>query len=142
MQLIVVGDGPSLDDTKQTLGSDVIFFGKKHNPELSQLYSALDVFVHTGKKETFGQTIQEAQATGIPVVAPAIGGPLDTIIDGETGFLYPPYDKQSMSGLVEKLVYDPELRKKIGAQARKSVELKSWDRLGEQLNGYIQELLV
>lgn len=142
MQLIVVGDGPSLDDTKQTLGSDVIFFGKKHNPELSQLYSVLDVFVHTGKKETFGQTIQEAQATGIPVVAPAIGGPLDTIIDGETGFLYSPYDKQSMSSLVEKLVCDPELRKKIGAQARKSVELKSWDRLGEQLNGYIQELLV
>jgi phosphatidylinositol alpha 1,6-mannosyltransferase len=51
------------------------YVGRLEGADLAHAYAALDVFVHTGTRETFGQTLQEAAATGLPVVAPARGAP-------------------------------------------------------------------
>jgi len=77
-RLVVVGEGPSREGVHRTLaraasghGLPPAFLGRREGDDLARAYAALDVFVHTGTRETFGQTLQEAAATALPVVAPA-----------------------------------------------------------------------
>ena len=66
-----------------------IFLGQRRGDDLARAYAAFDVFVHTGTRETFGQTLQEAAAMGLPV-APARGGPIDLVDHGRSGYLFDP----------------------------------------------------
>jgi phosphatidylinositol alpha 1,6-mannosyltransferase len=93
----------------------------------------MDVFVHSGPFETFGQTIQEAAASGLPVVAPAAGGPLDLITDGVTGFLVTPGDAGALVAPVATLAADDALRARMSEAARRGVLGRSWAALTDQL---------
>ncbi len=107
VKLVVVGDGPA----KEALGKLIpraVFTGLKTGSELHELVASFDVFVHPGGNETFSQAVQEALASGVPVVAAAAGGPLDLVRDGRTGLLYPAHDRAAMRGAVEELAADPE----------------------------------
>ena len=65
VRVVVVGDGPSMGSVRRELsGLDAVFLGQLTGEALADAYAALDVFVHTGTEETFGQTSQEAQASG------------------------------------------------------------------------------
>ena len=86
---MIVGGGPAEAALRRSLPG-AVFLGPKYGAELAEIYASLDIFVHSGARETFGQTLQEAAASGLPVVAPAAGGPLDIVCDGVTGFLVPP----------------------------------------------------
>ncbi len=86
VKLAVTGGGPMEEELRAALPS-AAFLGMRYGADLARIYASLDVFVHTGPFETFGQTIQEASASGLPVVAPASGGPLDLVDDGATGYL-------------------------------------------------------
>ncbi|MFZ4516607.1 MAG: glycosyltransferase family 4 protein, partial [Acidimicrobiia bacterium] len=85
VRIVIVGDGPSRSRLEAQL-PEARFLGLQQGPALGAVMASLDVFVHTGEHETFGQTIQEAQASAVPVIAPAAGGPLDLIQSGTTGF--------------------------------------------------------
>jgi len=141
MSLVMVGDGPSLPAIKELLGDEVLFVGAKHGSELADYYAAADIFIHPGTKETFGQTIQEAKAAGIPPVAPAIGGPVDTIIHGETGYLFNPHKPHELREYVEQMIRSPDLRIRIGQQARRSIELISWSQKGQELVQHAQDAI-
>jgi phosphatidylinositol alpha 1,6-mannosyltransferase len=95
--------------------------------------ASLDVFVHPGELETFGQTLQEAHASGVPVVAPAAGGPLDIVQHSHTGWLYPPGDHAAMRGHVTDLLGDDRKRRAFGAAARASAQRRSWSDVCEEL---------
>jgi phosphatidylinositol alpha 1,6-mannosyltransferase len=97
--------------------------------------------VHTGPFETFGQTIQEAAASGLPVVAPATGGPLDLVADGVTGFLVPPCDGDALSTAIGQLIADPSLRDRMGEAARRRVLGRSWPALVDELIGHYAAIL-
>jgi phosphatidylinositol alpha 1,6-mannosyltransferase len=131
-RLIVVGDGPARGLLQRQLRG-VKFLGFQAGAELSQTVASLDVFVHTGADETFCQSIQEALASGVPVVAPGSGGPLDLVRHGENGWLYPVTKPRLMRGSVETLVSDVGLRRSMGERARRSVEGRTWETLGDEL---------
>ena len=87
-----------------------------HGEELGAAYASLDVFVHTGRYETYCQSAQEALASGVPVVAPRSGGPVDVVADGVAGFLYEPGDAEDLAAYVDKLASDPLLRTGWGSR--------------------------
>jgi phosphatidylinositol alpha 1,6-mannosyltransferase len=124
---LIVGDGPE----RATLQKDfaehpVTFTGALHGEELATAYAAMDVFVHCGEEETFGQTIQEALASGVPVVAPAVGGPTALINSGENGFLIDPREPLAYRKAVKKILKHADVRHEMRVNARASVVGKSW----------------
>jgi phosphatidylinositol alpha 1,6-mannosyltransferase len=127
-KFVIVGDGPERKRLEADFaGQPVVFAGKLTGLELAAAYAAFDVFVHFGTEETFGQTIQEAQATGLPLVAPNSGGPMFLVDHGETGYLAHPTKVDAFTPLVAGLLADDALRARIGENARRAVLKKSWE---------------
>jgi phosphatidylinositol alpha 1,6-mannosyltransferase len=135
VRLVIVGAGPAEAMLRQYL-PDAIFLGERRGDELAAIYASLDVFVHSGPYETFGQTLQEAAASGLPVVAPAAGGPLDLVDDGVTGYLVRPDDADAFAVAVQKLAADPAKRAVFGAAGRRKVLGRTWPDLTEELIGH------
>jgi phosphatidylinositol alpha 1,6-mannosyltransferase len=131
-RLLVVGDGPARGWLERRL-PQARFTGMLAGTELARAFATLDVFVHTGESETFCQTVQEAQASGVPVVAPAAGGPLDLVDHGRTGLLHDPRDPASFRRHVATLVGDPELRSELASAALVEVRHRSWARVVDEL---------
>lgn len=124
LSFVVVGDGPERENLEQLLGSRVSFTGALSGLELARAYAALDIFVHFGTEETFGQTIQEAQASALPVVAPASGGPVHLIESGVSGILVDHSPGSYRRAVVDLL--NPDFRSEIAAGALKAIAGKSW----------------
>jgi phosphatidylinositol alpha 1,6-mannosyltransferase len=147
IRLVVVGDGPDRAQLGKLL-PEAAFLGFKTGDELAQAYASLDVFVHTGPFETFCQAVQEALASGLPVIAPDAGGPRDLVAPGRTGFLLPETGKSdadqvfgaAMRGAVATLTADPELRIRYGAAARRSVLQRTWPAVCQELLGHYAEV--
>lgn len=140
MRVVVVGDGPSRPGLEETLPG-AVFLGNRTGDELARIFASLDVFVHTGPFETFCQTVQEAMASGVPVVAPAAGGPLDLVAQGRTGLLVPPRDAAVVQDAVAALVADPARRAAYGAAGRATVEGRTWAAVGDRLIGHYEDVL-
>lgn len=131
-RLVVVGDGPEREWLERRLPG-AVFTGMLSGRDLARAFASLDVFVHTGESETFCQTVQEAQASGVAVVAPAAGGPLDLVEDRSTGLLYPAGGVDQVRERVVELVGDPGLRTHLAHHARRSVATRSWRSVVDQL---------
>ncbi|MGB3592785.1 MAG: glycosyltransferase family 1 protein [Ornithinimicrobium sp.] len=145
VRLVLIGEGPSADALAQSLPS-AHFLGRREGRDLARCYAALDVFVHTGTRETFGQTLQEASASGLPVVAPARGGPIDLVDHGRTGILFDPDQPGALSAAVASLVpADPidgeALRRQMGVHGRAAVVARSWPELTRQLVGHYARVM-
>jgi phosphatidylinositol alpha 1,6-mannosyltransferase len=133
VRLVVVGDGPSRERLRRVL-PDAVFLGLLRGAELAAAYASLDVFVHTGPFETFCQSVQEAMAAGLPVIAPDAGGPRDLVRPGRSGFLLPVDDDgHGLRAAVAALAAEPDLRLAFGRAGRRLVAARSWPRLCEQL---------
>jgi phosphatidylinositol alpha 1,6-mannosyltransferase len=132
IRLVVIGDGPEMKWLKKKL-PDAKFTGMLTGVELARAFASLDVFVHTGENETFCQTIQEAQASGVPVVAPAAGGPLDLVHHEHTGLLYDPTDAKSLREAVARLSVDDTLRADISANGLHRVSTRGWADVIDEL---------
>jgi phosphatidylinositol alpha 1,6-mannosyltransferase len=140
MKLVVIGDGPARARLERRLPR-AEFLGWRNGMDLATLVATLDVFVHTGPHETFCQAIQEALASGVPVVAPAMGGPLDLVHHGQNGWLFPPNSPKLMAQAVQSLAADSRERRAMGERARASVEHRTWKAVSHQLLAYYDELL-
>ncbi|MBJ6999907.1 MULTISPECIES: glycosyltransferase family 4 protein [Streptomyces] len=140
VRLVVVGDGPSHAHLTEALPG-AVFLGRRTGDDLARIFASLDVFAHTGPFETFCQTVQEAMASGVPVVAPAVGGPLDLVDHGRTGLLVPPRDAEAVQGAVRSLAEDPARRIAFGAAARTLVEGRTWAAVGDRLIGHYADVL-
>ncbi|MEU2421876.1 glycosyltransferase family 1 protein [Streptomyces sp. NPDC007851] len=140
VKVVIVGDGPSQAHLTEALPG-AVFLGRRTGEDLARIFASFDVFAHTGPFETFCQTVQEAMASGVPVVAPAAGGPIDLVDHGRTGFLVPPRDAGAVREAVASLVADARLRAAFGAAARATVEGRTWAAVGDQLIGHYEDVL-
>jgi phosphatidylinositol alpha 1,6-mannosyltransferase len=142
IRLAVVGDGPSMLALRRKLdGMPVSFLGQLSGPSLAAAYASFDVFLHTGEEETFGQTVQEAHASGLPVVAPRAGGPIDLVSDGVNGFLYSPGNSTELRRTVELLARDPALRARMGEAGRRGVLGRDWASTCDELLGHYSRVI-
>ncbi|MGI9125081.1 MAG: glycosyltransferase family 4 protein [Mycobacterium sp.] len=130
IQVVVVGDGVERDRLRSALPS-AVFTGALYGPELAAAYASMDVFVHPGEHETFCQTIQEALASGVPVVAPDAGGPRDLVTAMRTGLLLPVGGFESaLSRSVDHLLAE---RPRYAHAARRSVLGRTWPDICDRL---------
>jgi colanic acid/amylovoran biosynthesis glycosyltransferase len=122
LNLVVAGDGPLRDHLPQTLG--FVRAG-----ELRALYDRAALVVCPSRRDGFNMVCAEAMAHGRPVVASAVGGLLDLVIDGETGLLVQPGDPAALRAAINRLLAERELRRRLGTAAREHVAmLCDWDR--------------
>ncbi len=131
-RLVVVGDGPEREALQRALPA-AEFLGLLRGEELATAFASLDVFVHTGEHETFCQTVQEAQASGVATVAPAAGGPMDLVDDGATGLLYDPADRHGLRRAVRSLAGDPQMRTRLAAGGVARVAGRTWGQVVDDL---------
>lgn len=137
-RLVIVGDGPARPSLERTLRG-AVFTGHLTGPALAEALAGFDVFVHPGESETFGQTIQEALASGVPVVATGVGGPVDLVRSSVDGWLYRPGDLRDLRARVADLVGDEGKRRAFAAAARESVRDRTWDAVCRRLVEYYDE---
>ncbi len=136
LHLLLAGGGPEEDALRARLGEHATFLGWLGREELAKAYASADVFLFCSRTDTYGQVILEAQASGLPVVAVAEGGPLSLIADGHTGWLCPP-DAESLAGAVAQLAASPFMRERISRGALASVRGHTWEAaLRELAAGY------
>ncbi len=101
---VVVGDGPQLKELMARY-PDVAFVGKKSGEALAQCYASADVFVFPSLTDTFGIVLLEAMASGLPVAAYPVTGPIDNVLQGKTGVLDPELGKACLKALdIDKAV--------------------------------------
>ena len=94
---------------------------------LASAYASGDIFTFTGDKETFGNVVVEAMASGLPVLAPNSGGVTDLVIDGHNGHLYDPYRPESILEAVEPMIQDRALAEEYGRRGREMAEQRTWE---------------
>jgi glycosyltransferase involved in cell wall biosynthesis len=121
LPLVVAGDGPLRGRVPGALGF-------VPHTELLGLYERAAVVACPSHREGYGVVCAEAMAHGRPVVASAVGGLLDLVVDGETGLLVPPGDVPALRAALERLLGDAELRRTLGRAAQtRARERLSWD---------------
>ncbi len=115
--------GAELRATIHRLGLDdaVILTGARG--DVAACLDAMDVVIHSSTRpEPFGRVIIEAMALGRPVIAPREGGPLEIVVDGETGLLVTPRDAGALAEAIDALIGDEARRRAMGRAARKRVD--------------------
>ena len=135
VRLVIVGDGVDRNKLEKMLPT-ALFTGALYGAELAAAYASMDVFVHPGEHETFCQAVQEALASGVPVVAPNAGGPRDLIAPGRTGLLLATEEFEAqLPGAVTHLI---QARSHYAPAARRSVLQRTWPVICEELLGHYE----
>ncbi len=131
-RLLIVGDGPYLEQCRRHAGVDVVFAGRRTGSELSQLYASADLFVFPSTTDTFGNVTLEAMASGLPVVA-ADGDVNRELIAPGAGSWYPAGDPAALAGHIARWGRDPALRRSAGVRGRSASRDRSWDHVFDDL---------
>ena len=133
LTVVIVGDGVERKKL-QALMPSAVFTGALYGRQLAAAYASMDVFVHPGEHETFCQAVQEALASGVPVIAPDAGGPRDLVGPFRTGLLLPTHRFEPLlSRSVDHLISE---RLRYGRAARQSVLGRSWPVICDRLLGH------
>src|SRR6185437_11139553 len=139
VQVVIVGDG--VDRAKlQSAMPTAVFTGALYGDELARAYASMDVFVHAGEHETFCQVVQEALASGLPVIAPDAGGPRDLVTPYRTGLLLPV--KEFEAQLPQAVAHLVDERQRYSVAARKSILERSWPAICDELLDHYEAVLL
>lgn len=139
-RLVIAGDGPCRADLERQvevsgLARAVVFLGEVRQSQ--DVLRALDVYVLSSTSEGMNLTLLEAMGTGLPIVATAVGGNPEVVLDGRTGLLVPPSNPEALADAMLRLAEDGRQRAEFGAAARRRAEdaysqaatLRAYERL-------------
>ena len=125
LHLVIAGDGKERDRlrrlAKEHLPGRVRFAGKIPREKMYRFYSAGDLFVFPGIRESLGMVFLESQACGLPVLAFDNGGIPEVVRNNETGLLVPLYDQRAFDGALKRLILEKDFRQIMGCAARSYV---------------------
>ncbi|WP_069130243.1 glycosyltransferase family 4 protein [Rhodohalobacter halophilus] len=140
VKALVVGEGPAGEGLKQML-PDAVYTGFLTGEDLSKAYASSDVFFFPSDTETFGNVTLEAMASGLPcVVADAVGS--KSLVDHEENGYLAPVDKTDLFySYIEKLVLNPDLRKKMADASLQKAKKYSWQNINGNLLSYYEQVL-
>lgn len=152
-ELVVAGGPPAgmVDDDPEAqrfvaladrlgLGERVQLLGAVPRPGVPALLRSADVFVTTPWYEPFGITALEAMACGVAVVASAVGGLAETVVDGVTGAHVPPRSPAAIAAALRRLLGDPVARCRLGQSGRRRAQRFSWDHIATETLSAVQAL--
>ncbi len=135
LHLVLAGGGPEQQWLAERVGErHATFLGWLSGTELARAYASADLFLFCSATDTFGQAVLEAQASGIPVIAVAEGGPLSLIEHRLTGLLCDA-DAHALAGAVLELAGSPLLRKRLAAAALSRARSRTWESALQRLSG-------
>ena len=126
MTYVIVGAGSESEWLRANLRHAVLT-GVLHGEELARAFADFDVFAFPSRTETFGQVVQEALSSEVPVVVTNAGGSQFLVEHGATGFIAG--SDQEFVDHVIRLKQQPELRSQMGAEGRRRLYMKCWDRV-------------
>ncbi|HTY96620.1 MAG TPA: glycosyltransferase [Solirubrobacteraceae bacterium] len=136
LRLVLAGDGPERGQLTERLGDRATFLGWLEGGELPAAYAGADMFVFPSATDTFGQVVLEAQASGVPVVAVAAGGPRSLIEHRVSGLLCAP-EPEAMADAIVELARSPLLRERIAGAGVSVARARTWEGALERLaDGY------
>lgn len=118
-----------------------VFEGAVRRGELAERLRAADIVLIPSHSETFGLVALEAAASGVPVIARAVGGLLEAVVDGETGILIEGGDPRAWAAAIERLLGDPGLAAEMRVAARRRALAQSWQASAALLLRVYRELL-
>jgi phosphatidylinositol alpha 1,6-mannosyltransferase len=134
VRLVLVGEGPIRQELERAFaGLPVTFTGVRHGEDLAAHYASADIFVFPSETETFGQVVQEAMASALPIVAARAGGVQDLFVDRQEGLLVSPGPHEHWIDAIRELSADPDLRRRLGTRARSAAEARTWDAVHSRL---------
>jgi glycosyltransferase involved in cell wall biosynthesis len=128
-----VGDGPDREEIRAAVAAAELedrieLLGERH--DVPALLATADIFVLSSRSEGLPIALLEALAQGLAVVASDVGGVAEAVVDGESGLLVPAGDPTALAGALQLLLTDPDLCRRLGANARVRCEtsfaLDSW----------------
>jgi phosphatidylinositol alpha 1,6-mannosyltransferase len=141
IHLIIAGSGPRESELRAGAPPGVTFLGLlERRSQLPDLYANCDAFLFASVTETLGLVVLEAMASGLPVIAPAVGGVRDHLVDGENGMTCPEGDAAGMARVMIRLAGDWTLSRHLARGARLTAERLSWAREMERLDLSYQEI--
>ena len=140
LHLVVAGGGPEEARLRERLGAAATFLGWLDGDALATAYASADLFLFCSQTDTFGQVLLEAQASGLPVVAVAAGGPAELIADGRTGLLCPARP-QALADAVAGLAGSRAMRERLARGGLAAVRDRTWEAaLGRLAAGWHRAL--
>jgi glycosyltransferase involved in cell wall biosynthesis len=146
VELVIIGDGnerKSLEDLARglNLGEKVNFMGQVPHENLHEHYSKSDVFVLPSLNEGMSNTMLEALASGLPIVATDTGGTKELVTEGVNGFVVGMQDSKDLADKIEKLIEDNQLLNQMSLASRKRAEQLSWENVAAEYLKVYQETM-
>ncbi len=144
--LLIGGSGPEAEALRRLtdrLGVQdcVRFLGFVPEKRIGEYFALSDIFVLTSPFETFGITLVQAMAAGVPIVAMRSSAIPEVVEDGKTGLLSSPLDAQALAQNIQILLSDEDLRQALGQRGRRRAEeLYDWNQIASQYENTLQHL--
>ncbi len=136
-----MGDGPERMRLEKQADNSIRFTGFVPEQTLHEYFQSADLYLHTARLETFGLSVIEAAANYLPVVSVNEGGPIETVREGETGFLREAASG-ALAGAILELASNPEKQNLFGLNGYKYVRGKySWEKGAEDFLSTLHEIL-